>query len=121
MDERGAGSLPVWFSATARFALYTEDAGYYLPSVSVYTFKATDHAGALVRALELGRAAEQAYVNAHGVRVRVALVEVESVNMIGDDLDGAEVFWWPGEEQDASPYAWDHTFTPERSTPHTAL
>jgi hypothetical protein len=53
--------------------------------------------------------------------VRIAVVEVESLNMLGDDLDGSEVFWWPGEDQDASPYPWDHVFTPENSTPYTAL
>jgi hypothetical protein len=125
-DDRlvdGSDELPttVWFSATVRFALYTEDSGYFMPSVSVYTFRAIDFDAASGRALEIGRAGERTYVNAEGVRVRIAMTEVETLNMLGDDLDGTEVFWWPGEEQAASPYTWDHAFTPEKSTPSTAL
>jgi hypothetical protein len=121
VDERGAELSAVWFSGTIRFAFFTEDAGYFMPNVSVFTFKSVDHAAAFARALEIGRAEERTYVNANGVRVRVAMMEVETINMLGDDLDGTEVFWWPGEEQDVSPYAWDHAFTPEASTPQTAL
>lgn len=112
---------PVWFSSTVRFALYTEDASYFMPSVSVYTFQAIDHEAAFVRVLEIGRAEERTYVNAEDVRVRIAMTEVETLNMLGDNLDGTEVFWWPGEEQATSPYTWDHTFTPATSTPSTAL
>jgi hypothetical protein len=89
--------------------------------MSVYTFQAIDHEAAFGRVLEIGRAAERAYINAEGVRVRIAMTEVETLNMLGDDLDGTEVFWWPCEAQAASPYTWGHSFTPEESTPYTEL
>ena len=121
MDEHDTELPLVWFSATLRFAFFTEDSRYFQAEVSVYTFKAVDHASALDRALQIGRGAERSYVNALDVRVRKAFVEVETLNMLGDELEGVEVFYWPGQEQDESPYPWDHTFAPERSTPYTAL
>ncbi|GAB3849204.1 hypothetical protein ACFPIJ_36600 [Dactylosporangium cerinum] len=121
MDERGTELSPVWFSATLRFASFTEDGQYFQPNVSVYTFKAVDHTSAFDRALQIGRGAERSFVNALGIRIRIALVDIETLNMLGDELDGVEVFYWPGQEHDTSPYAWDHTFTPEQSTPYTAL
>ncbi|MET7423922.1 DUF4288 domain-containing protein [Dactylosporangium sp. NPDC005555] len=121
MDERGTELSPVWFSATLRFASFTEDGRYFQPDVSVYTFKAVDHTSAFDRALQIGRGAERSFVNALGVRIRIALVDIETLNMLGDELDGVEVFYCPGQEHDTSPYTWDHSFTPERSTPYTAL
>lgn len=94
MDERGTELSPVWFSATLRFASFTEDGRYFQPDVSVYTFKAVDHTSGFDRALQIGRGAERSFVNALGVRIRIALVDIETLNMLGDELDGVEVFYW---------------------------
>ncbi|SBT53562.1 DUF4288 domain-containing protein [Micromonospora auratinigra] len=105
----------VWFSASMKFALYTQDGKFFQHSVSVYLFRAPDHDVARLRALQIGAGQEQIYLNAEGSLIRIALVQVDTLDMIGEIEDGVEVYSWPGPEENQSPFPWSHKFNPGES------
>jgi uncharacterized protein DUF4288 len=82
-----------WFSTLLRFLTTVEAVGPTTYTRSVLVFKAADWEPARLRALELGRAHEATYENADGQRVARRLVEVETLDMLGDEIDdGREVY-----------------------------
>jgi hypothetical protein len=65
---------------------------------SVVIFRAQDWDAAFRRALEIGRGMEVAYRNGDGVSVEKRLVEIRTLDELGDELsDGREVWCAPAE------------------------
>jgi hypothetical protein len=85
---------------------------------NVYVFEAHEFDDAFQRALQIGRAAEEEFVNADKHRVRWRLKEVVSLDLIrSSSLDGAEVYSDPVELQPGTTYEFDTVFHPEQSSP----
>ncbi len=114
MSREGA-----WFSAMVRLADIIGEVGAERYVKSVFVFRARDWDEALVRAVELGRALEEDHPNADGERVVWRLMDVETLDMLGEVItDGREVYSEPvpaGPEGKALRV--DTTFWPEKSKP----
>ncbi|WP_437290962.1 DUF4288 domain-containing protein [Sorangium sp. So ce406] len=107
-----------WFSSKIRIACLIESEGIHRYMDSVHLFKASDFSDAMKRALDLGKAHEQEYLNADGKRVRWLLASVISLDLIGDDvMDGVEVYSEPVEVPAGEVVDFDHRFSPEKSEP----
>ena len=118
MDEM---STQRWFSARIRLVSLVEPGGGSLYMDSVILFRAVDFPDAQERAVAIGRAREESYVNADGNRVHWKLVEVISLDVVGPEIaDGAEVY---SEFTEVEPGAvpMDAEFTPEASTPTQSI
>jgi hypothetical protein len=83
----------------------------------VVTFRARNFDHAFVRALEIGRSHEVAYRNAHGQRVRWALVEIENLDRIGRRLDATEVASRLKPRRSKTTIPFSRRFHPEKSKP----
>jgi hypothetical protein len=83
----------------------------------VVTFRARDLAHAFTRALEIGRSHEVEYQNINEQRVRWALVEIETLDLVGRRLDGAEVASRLKSRRSRSPIPFSRRFHPEKSQP----
>jgi hypothetical protein len=92
----------MWFSTMVRLLTSIEGLGPTTYTRSVFVFRAGDWESARLRAIELGRAAEDTYDNPNGQRVEQRLVCVETLDLLDDELvDGREVYSEPlpvGEE-----------------------
>lgn len=107
-----------WFSAKIRVACLVDGVGLARYMDSVHLFIASDYANAMARALALGHAHEEEYLNADNVRVRWKLAAIVSLDSLGDELrDGIEVYSEPVEPSPEELVAFDHEFHPERSEP----
>ena len=84
---------------------------------TVVVFRARDFDHAFARALELGRAAETRYQNAHGQLVRWALVEVATLDRVGRRIDGREVSSKLHTRVGTRTVPFDARFHPEQSRP----
>ena len=84
---------------------------------SVVVFKARDFDDAFKRAVEIGKAREQEYLNADGQKVRWALVEVLNLDWVGRKIDGAEVASKLHYRVSATPVGPKTKFHPEKSKP----
>jgi hypothetical protein len=84
---------------------------------SVFVFKARDWEHARLRAIEIGKQAEATYENADGQTVSRRLVNVETLDLLGDEIaDGREVYFEPMEPgEDAMEVL--ARFVPEESRP----
>ncbi|WP_057238892.1 MULTISPECIES: DUF4288 domain-containing protein [unclassified Kitasatospora] len=110
-----------WFSCRLRFAHYSDNDPTLSLRISSYLLRALDFDDAKLRAIEIGKREEKVYANAAGGMARVALVEVEAVDILDAIVDGVEVASiWP-EEITPCPYSWDHQFSPEASRPTNSL
>jgi hypothetical protein len=79
-----------------RLVTLIDDVGPTTFTRSVLVFRAPDWESARMRAIELGRAAEDSYVNADEQRVTRRLISVETLDLLGDDItDGREVYSEP--------------------------
>jgi len=84
-----------WFSASLRFTIDV-DGTQTREMLSVVLFSALDFEDAFRRALELGRLTETTYLNQDDGRVNWRLVEVATIDMLGDAVvDGREVYCEP--------------------------
>jgi hypothetical protein len=84
----------MWFSAMVRLLLSIEDEGPVDYWRSVFVFQAPDWEPARLRAIELGRAREESYLNVDGKEVELSLVEVETLDCLGDEpVDSREVYF----------------------------
>lgn len=81
-----------WFSASMRVLCLVEDGGTNTQDVCVHVFRAKGREDAFSRALELGETHETEYLNQYGKLVRWRFERVLTLDMIGEELDGAEVF-----------------------------
>lgn len=109
-----ADSTNRWFSACLRFVLYI--AGVPMraeESVYVFTAPEGDFDAAFRTALDLGRRAEEQYLNVDGEEVRWRLARVVTIDQIRRDLDGAEVYSAPLELDEAD----RGTLDPESTVP----
>ena len=106
-----------WYSSKVRLVVLMEKQGATRYSDSVFLFRAEDFDQAFQRALELGRAQEEEYVGGEGEKVRWRLKEVVSLDVLGDELDGAEVYSEPVSLAPGEAYAFDVAFEPEKSQP----
>jgi hypothetical protein len=84
---------------------------------TVIVFRARTRNSAFRRALTLGRKSEHKYLNKFGQRVRVALVSVETLDLIGTTIDGAEVGSKLRNHTFARAISGRSQFHPERSVP----
>lgn len=85
-----------WFSTLVRLVTTVEGVGPTTYVRSVFVFRAGDWESARARAIELGRAAEDSFVNAEGQQVRRQLVHVETLDLLGQEIiDGREVYSEP--------------------------
>ena len=66
------------------------------------------------RAIVAGRDAEHEYRNAFGQRVRLAFVEVLSIDALGRLVDGVEIVSRLYTDRSPRPLKYDHVFQPER-------
>jgi hypothetical protein len=80
-------------------------------------FRAADFDEAFQRALALGRAQEEEYLGGEGEKVRWRLKEVISLDILDEELDGAEVYSEPVALAPGETYSFDVTFEPEKSQP----
>jgi hypothetical protein len=81
----------MWFSAMAQLVVFV-GARIEHYERSLFVFQADESAAAHRRAVELGRELEATYNNQHDDTVRWQLVRVETLDVLGDVLDGREVF-----------------------------
>jgi hypothetical protein len=103
-----------WFSAAVRFRTAVEGVDGVSDTRSVFVFRAQDWKSARARALELGRAAEEAYFNGDGQRVERRLLQVQTLDLLGDEIvDGREVYFEVVFAEEQS----DVADRPEESTP----
>ncbi|MFC9326186.1 DUF4288 domain-containing protein [Kitasatospora sp. NPDC057015] len=110
-----------WFSCRIRFAHLSTDSETLLLRTSAYLVRAADYESALPRALEIGRREEKAYPNASGGTARIAVVEIETIDMLEELTDGTEVASLWSDDITPSPWDWDHRFRPENSRPGSSL
>ncbi len=80
-----------WYSAMLRVAALVGDRPASVWG-TVVLFRAPGWEEARARALALGREREQTYVNGEGVRVQHVFARVETLDLIGDELDGREIY-----------------------------
>lgn len=107
-----------WFSSRLRLVCVIEGSGATRYQDSVHLFRAGDFEEAFQRALDLGRACEESYLNPDKKRVRWRLKEIVSLDIItADQLDGAEVYSEPVPLEEGVEIPFDATFTPETSRP----
>lgn len=112
----------VWFSCRVRFAHYSDDDSTYLMETCSYLFRGPrDYDAAMSRALEVGREREKIFRNSNGGMARVAMVEVEALDMIDRIFDGVEVASIWSDDLSQCPYSLDHHFNPENSRPTRSL
>jgi hypothetical protein len=83
----------------------------------VVTFRARDRNHAFTRAVDIGRSHETEYANSDGQTVRWALVTVETLDLVGRRIDGAEVASRLTRRRSQVAIPFDTKFHPERSTP----
>ncbi|MBX9580059.1 MAG: DUF4288 domain-containing protein [Gemmataceae bacterium] len=83
----------------------------------VITFRARDFDHAFSRALAIGRSHETEYLNFQGRKVRWALVEVVTLDLVGRRIDGREVASRLHPRRSKSPIPFDTRFRPEASKP----
>lgn len=63
---------------------------------SVFVFRSRDFDEAFARSIELGRGLEQQYKNGDGQVVNWMLLEIETLDLLGDEIfDGREVYSEP--------------------------
>jgi hypothetical protein len=85
---------------------------------SVLLLRAGDYEAAFQRALALGRAREESYLNGDGQRVVWRLVEVISLDQLGSQIEeGMEVYSEPVELPKGASIAFGAEFAPEASRP----
>lgn len=106
-----------WFSSKLRFAVLQEGAGAPYFSDLIVLFRSADFDAGFQRALSLGRGREKEYVGGEGHRVRWRLKEVVSLDVLDDELDGAEVYAESVDARPADALQFDSTFTPEARIP----
>lgn len=86
----------MWFSTMLRFITSVEGAGPTTYVRSVFVFRAPDWESANRRALDLGKASEETYLNADAQHVTRQLMRVETLDLLGDEIvDGREVYSEP--------------------------
>jgi len=118
--RRVGGARKRWYAARLRFAVLTDRVGLERFVDSVVLLEALHRDQAFERALERGRAREQAYCSHDGLRVRWCLARVASLDEIPDeDWNGVELMAIPVEPsvEDIHAIGFDHTFAPELSRP----
>lgn len=111
------GEMKHWFSATLRLLVVVGGR----PSSRadfVVIFQAIDWETALERALELGRAREEGYLNDAGQEVRWVLKEIVTLDQLAENLDGAEVLY---QSADVPPENSGRDLRPEDSRPAQTL
>jgi hypothetical protein len=106
-----------WFSCKLRMVVLLEKQGATRHADSVFLFRAEDFDAAFQRALELGRAEEDDYIGGEGEKVRWRLKEIISLDILGEELDGAEVYSEPVALAAGETYNFDASFEPEKSKP----
>jgi hypothetical protein len=81
-----------WFSAKARLLCKVGGVANSIWN-SVFVFRAEGWDPARERALQLGQEAEDKYINADGQEVVFTLLEIETLDKVGNKMeDGSEVF-----------------------------
>jgi hypothetical protein len=91
----GQGTMVTWFSASL-LSVVSVDAVATNEVRSVVLFQSENFDTALIRATKLGRNLETTYENADRRTVRWQLVEVETLDLLGDQIeDGREVYSEP--------------------------
>jgi hypothetical protein len=104
-----------WFTAAVRLRSVVDGMGPVDDTRSVFIFRASDWELARERAIGLGRAAEESYVDGDGRRVERRLVRVETLDLLGDGLvDGREVYFERAPADDDASLA---NVDPEKSLP----
>ena len=107
-----------WFSTKLRFAVMVEPTGGDVLNDRVIVLKAVGFKDAFNKALSIGRALQNEYLNAHGQRVQWKLVKVISLDIIqSEDLDGREVYSEPIHLNDENRIPFETKFDPESSEP----
>jgi len=115
MDEV---EVSVWFSASIRLAVQIEGVGITDILRSVVVFKAMHFDDALAKALLLGDRMQTAYRNEDGREVRWSLLDVQTTDILGDQiLDGREVYSEIIEVSASDRAQFPATFSPELSRP----
>ncbi|MFH8379611.1 DUF4288 domain-containing protein [Kitasatospora sp. NPDC018058] len=118
MSSTDPATGPCWFSCRIRFAHMSSSDNTLLYSVSVYLIRADDDETGLELALARGRQDERVYANAAGGTSRVAMVEVEALDMLDPTIeDGVEVACLWSDDIVPNPFPMDVTFQPEASNP----
>ena len=84
---------------------------------SVVAFRARDFKDAFNRAIKIGRAREQTYLNADSQKVRWAFVEILNLDWVGRKIDGAEVASKLHYRQSSKQILPKMKFHPEKSKP----
>ncbi|MFF4446192.1 DUF4288 domain-containing protein [Streptomyces sp. NPDC001502] len=121
MISADPASGPIWFSCRIRFAHMSSGSSVLLYSVSVFLIQADDYAAGLQTALARGRREEKIYTNAEGGTARIAMVEVEALDMLNAIEDGVEVACLWSDDIVSNPFPMDFTFRPAASRPTNSV
>jgi len=110
---------PSWWSCSLRLVCLVEGTGLIDEWRNVYVFRAKSEDAALTRALELGRAEEETYLNVDGERVRWALRQIDTLDLLEEGRLGDREVWFetlaPKEPDSSVPF--DIEYKPEDSKP----
>jgi len=114
----------VFYSARLRFVILVDDGRPRKRNTyneSVVVFRSRSWNDAMKRALHLGRKAQTIYKNGKGQRVRWALVEVITLDLVGGSVDGKEVTSRFEDRVSARPISPRTRFAPEKSRPGQSI
>ncbi len=111
-----------WYSSKLRTVCLVEASGPLHYMDCVHVFRATSWQSALERAVELGRAHERSYLNDDNRKVRWALKEILTLDVLSDfQLDGAEVHSEFSDVAADDSSELDTIFHPEDSSPEQSV
>lgn len=109
-----------WFSAKLSFAQTIGSAKKTSYCNSIHLFKADGFEDALQAALQIGRDQEEKYWNVDGEITSKQLVEVQTLDVVSGDLEGAAIYRECAGQLAAAAGA-DQHFHPEDSQPRRTL
>jgi hypothetical protein len=106
-----------WFSSKLRFVVMVEPVGGDTLNDCVFLFRAENFDTAFHKALCIGEAAQKEYRNADGQRVLWKFMKVISLDIISEDLDGAEIYSEPIHLSEENKIPFEAEFSPNTSRP----
>lgn len=109
-----------WYSTKLRFFLLVEPVGFAMARNGVFLLRADSFEAARLKALELGAAQEELFLNADGANAKWCFESILTLDVLPDELENAEVCseFCDGLQTDIE---WGHEFSPEDSEPSQSI
>jgi hypothetical protein len=105
-----------WFSATLRFFIVSSAEGKLRVEDSIFLARAVDFDSAFRKFVKIGQTNETAYQNVHDDQIKKRFAAITTLDLLPDDLKGAEVNSMPIFETDKD-FGLDDPLNPESSEP----